>query len=500
MKANPRTPNIRALFSPDHPHRRERHYTRWGRPLLISAVAVLLLFAATSAAVLWRIQQLAEQKAVAAVEERASAASRWLGDQLALVAALDPHWLLAAERNPRGSPWPLLASGKAWHALRVIDAEGTTLARYGPTEDLPARLVPPADRTSVTALPSLPLAGRNTWVTPILFPAGADGLRVIGFLSQSALARFVAPGAPRSEASLGLLAGDGRVLLRTPSPEVFIGQDWSRLPFFETAPDAAPPGRGWLPQEIEGRMRVMAYRRVDGYPLVVTAGVNAVALDRSHGEIIAGAVIVLVVLLFTGTVVSLLMHQFRHAEHLRDSLHKTEARLRELATHDSLTECLNRRTILVEASNELHRYRRTRRPFSLLMLDIDNFSQLNDRFGHLVGDSILVGTATLCRDLLRPTDQIGRFGGEEFLILLPETDAHTATRVANRLRSTVAGMAFETGKEQVSITLSIGVAVANPSMQSLKPLIQSAEAALVAAKAGGHDRVCLGGEAQPQTG
>ena len=129
-----------------------------------------------------------------------------------------------------------------------------------------------------------------------------------------------------------------------------------------------------------------------------------------------------------------------------------------------------------------------------------HFKQLNDRYGHLVGDSILVGMATLCRDLLRPSDQIGRYGGEEFLVLLPETDAQTAAGVADRLRSAVAGLPFETGKEQVTITLSVGVAVATPDMQSLKPLIQSADAALYAAKEKGRDRVCLSVEAEPQVG
>jgi len=217
-------------------------------------------------------------------------------------------------------------------------------------------------------------------------------------------------------------------------------------------------------------------------------------LNRARNEIISAALVLLTVLLFTGIVVGMLIRQFRLAEGSRRALLEAEARLRELATHDSLTGCLNRRAILVEASEELHRFRRNARPFSLLMIDIDNFKHLNDRYGHLVGDSILVGMASLCRDLLRPTDQIGRYGGEEFLILLPESDAGTASQVANRPRAPVAELPFETGKEQAHITLSIGVASATPNMQSLKPLIQKADAALYVAKEEGRDRVCVSEE------
>lgn len=501
MKPNARVPDIKELFSSDQPPRREHHYTRWSRLLLIGAVIFLLLFAGTSAAILWRVQQQAEQRAVVTVRGEVETASHWLSDQLALVEALDPHWLLAAKADAHNSPWSLIEASKAWHALRVIDADGATLAQFGPSADLPARLAPPTGHSTLAVLPSLPLAGRSTWVTPILFPAASDGLRVVGLLSQAAVERLVRRLRPQGDGSLSVVSSDARVLLRYPTPGKLIGQDVSRAAFFATPPVAGEQRNYWIAEEIDGHQWLTAYRRLEGYPLVVTAGLNAAPiLNRARNEIISAASILLVVFLFIATVANLLIRQLRHNENVTKSLQKAEARLRELATHDGLTECLNRRAILVEASSELHRYRRTRRPFSLLMLDIDNFSQLNDRFGHLVGDSILVGMAALCRDLLRPTDQIGRYGGEEFLILLPETDTHTATRVANRLRDTVAGMAFETGKEQVSITLSIGVAVANPTMQSLKPLIQCAETALHTAKTGGRNRVCVEIEAQPQTG
>lgn len=491
METHPRLADIRERLSPDPSHPHAHHYLRLERLALISAIVFMLLFAGTSAAILWRIQTQAEQQAVITAEARARSAGQWLEDQLAQLASLDPHWLIATLDEPRALPRQLIGPGRAWHALRVIGVEGNTLAQVGPAQDLPARLAPPPGRSTLAALPTLPLEGRATWVVPILFPATADGVQLVGFLSQDAIAQRLRQLHPEGAGSLSVIASDGTTLLGHPTPEQRIGQTIDPAAIFAGAADAVTR---W---ETNGAQRVVAYHRLADYPFVIATGLETGdLLGHARNQILTAAAILLTVFLFTCIVVGLLIRQYRSAENARKTLHEAETRLRELATHDSLTVCLNRRAILVEASNELHRYRRTRRPFSLLMIDIDNFKQINDHYGHLVGDSILVGMATLCRDLLRPTDQIGRYGGEEFLVLLPETDAHTAAGVANRLRQAVAGVPFETGKDQVTITLSVGVAVATSDMQSLKPLIQSAETALYAAKDEGRDRVCVGSTAR----
>lgn len=501
MDTHPRLTEIRELLSSNPPHRQELHYTRLGRLLLISAVIFLLLFAGTSAAILWRIQDQAESQAMAAAESRTEIAHQWLRDKLAALEVMDPHWLVDHTDDPRALPRHLVGADNAWHALRVIRSDGTTLRHIGPTQDLPDRLAPPATPDGVTIQPSLPLAGRSTWVAPLFFPTTADGLRVVGFLNQSAFEQLYRRLNLEDRGVLSLYATSGVLLLRAPSPAAFIGRDYSQNPLFQELLRRNDSGIYWTSEATDDSVRLTAYRQLAAYPLVLSTGLEAkMILGRARNEILTAAAILATVFLFTSMVVGLLIQQYRRAGNARNSLLEAEARLRELATHDSLTECLNRRAILVEASNELHRFRRTRRPFSLLMIDIDNFKQLNDRYGHLVGDSILVGMATLCRDLLRPTDQIGRYGGEEFLVLLPETDAPTATAVANRLRKAVADLPFETGKEQVTITLSVGVAVATPAMQSLKPLIQSADAALYAAKEEGRNRVCLGDTAAVQAG
>lgn len=501
MENNPGPADIRELLSPDPPHRHEVHYTRLGRLLLISAIIFLLLFAGTSAAILWRIQNQAEERAVTTVQGQVEIARQWLTDRLEALETLDPQWLTATANDPRALPQQWIGADKAWHALRVIAVTGETLTHIGPTQDLPTRLAPPATRDTLATQPSLPLKGRNTWVVPMFYPATAEGVQTVGFFNLSAFEQLFRQLHPDGTGSLSLFSSDGVLLLRHPFPEQLIGKDFSQGPLFSNRLAESDSGSNWAPQNTDGILRLVAYRKLENYPLVLTVGLEAEAiLNRARNEILTAAAILLTVFLFTGVVVGLLIRQYRLAESSRRWLLDAEARLRDLATHDSLTECLNRRAILVEASNELHRYRRTRRPFSLLMIDIDNFKQLNDRYGHLVGDSILVGMATLCRDLLRPSDQIGRYGGEEFLVLLPETDAQTAAGVADRLRSAVAGLPFETGKEQVTITLSVGVAVATPDMQSLKPLIQSADAALYAAKEKGRDRVCLSVEAEPQVG
>ncbi len=485
----------RELLAPDPPHRSEVHYLRLGRLLMISAVIFMMLFAGTSAAILWRIQDQAEQRAQATARGMVEIGRQWLIDQLAVVETLDPAWLVSTADQPGASPYRLVGSDKNWYALRVVSEAGNGIAHFGRDADLPAAFELPGDPSTLNSLAPLRLGEQQNWVVPIVFPISPDGMRLIAFLNQRAFERLFRKIHPDGTGSLSLLSSAGTMLLRYPFPEQLIGKDFSSGPLFSEMLKEEVTGTSWAPKSTDGVLRLVAHHKLNGYPFVMTAGVEAeMILNRARNEIISAAVVLLTVLLFTGVVVAMLIRQFRLAEGSRRALLEAEARLRDLATHDSLTGCLNRRAILVEASEELHRFRRNARPFSLLMIDIDNFKQLNDRFGHLVGDSILVGMASLCRDLLRPTDQIGRYGGEEFLILLPETDAPTASQVANRLRSSVAELPFETGKEQAHITLSIGVAAATPNMQSLKPLIQKADAALYIAKEEGRDRVCVSEE------
>src|SRR5213083_3365581 len=165
--------------------------------------------------------------------------------------------------------------------------------------------------------------------------------------------------------------------------------------------------------------------------------------------------------------------------------------LREHGLHDGLTGCFNRTHALEGVDTELRRARRSHLPVSLIMFDIDHFKDINDRYGHLCGDAVLAAVGRLMREVLRGSDFKCRYGGEEFLVLLPETPLEGAKRVADTLRRELSEMAIQWKGETLTITASFGVTTAMPSEIDVKALIGRAEVALYRAKDQGRDCVRL---------
>ncbi len=161
-----------------------------------------------------------------------------------------------------------------------------------------------------------------------------------------------------------------------------------------------------------------------------------------------------------------------------------------LATLDSLTEIFNRRTFLDLAEKEIARSRRNGLPLALLMVDFDHFKKINDTYGHLTGDVILKAFTALTLTCLRRNDIFGRYGGEEFAILLPETDSRGALFFAERLRSQIAAAAMPAGGDAVNWTVSIGItSLSGADTTNLDGVLRVADEALYAAKNGGRDRI-----------
>ena len=178
---------------------------------------------------------------------------------------------------------------------------------------------------------------------------------------------------------------------------------------------------------------------------------------------------------------------------------KRDEEIHRLARFDGLTDVANRRYFLVLLGAEVERARRYGSKVSLLLLDLDHFKSVNDRFGHQTGDAILVHVARLLsRDVLRRIDVLGRYGGEEFAILLPETDSAGAHVVAERCRRAIAESAIAVdGGEELRITTSMGCATFDPARHgTVDDLVRAVDDALYAAKDGGRDRVVV---APPQT-
>jgi diguanylate cyclase (GGDEF)-like protein/PAS domain S-box-containing protein len=163
---------------------------------------------------------------------------------------------------------------------------------------------------------------------------------------------------------------------------------------------------------------------------------------------------------------------------------------KQLAKIDPLTGAYNRRQGDLLLAVEFSRRTRYGRSFAVLTMDIDYFKTVNDRFGHPAGDSVLCAVVQTCRNILRPTDSVVRWGGEEFLVILPETDTNAAMVAAERLRVAVeANEATLPGGVTIHVTVSIGVAL--PSSDSSRELLSRSDVALYSAKTGGRNRVIL---------
>jgi diguanylate cyclase (GGDEF)-like protein len=167
-----------------------------------------------------------------------------------------------------------------------------------------------------------------------------------------------------------------------------------------------------------------------------------------------------------------------------------EEKLNQLAITDSLTGIFNRRHIMVLAEQELERSQRLGRELSIVLFDVDHFKQVNDSFGHLVGDQVLESLARTCQANLRSFDSLGRYGGEEFLVVLPETDAPTAWAVAERLRSLVECLEVSQSQGVMRVSISLGTASLGMGRDAdLDQLLEEADRALYQAKESGRNRI-----------
>lgn len=173
-----------------------------------------------------------------------------------------------------------------------------------------------------------------------------------------------------------------------------------------------------------------------------------------------------------------------------------EDELEELATRDPLTGLYNRRESSRLLEEELERARRYNRPMALLWVDFDHFKEINDTYGHAAGDSVLRSVSQLLDDSVRSVDSVGRFGGEEFVIILPEMGVHEAHETAERIRHRVSGQLYPLdGGAPVPMTISVGVAVYPDHGADAATLCAAADRAMYAAKSRGRNCVVMAPEA-----
>jgi diguanylate cyclase (GGDEF)-like protein len=161
--------------------------------------------------------------------------------------------------------------------------------------------------------------------------------------------------------------------------------------------------------------------------------------------------------------------------------------LYQLAIVDGLTRVFNRRYLMDFLSREISRCRRHARPLSLLLFDIDHFKQINDRFGHSGGDVVLRTIVDVARQGVRREECLARFGGDEFAIVMPETELPGARIVAERTRALVEHHTFEMGGRAIPVTISVGVAALTPGTADAEAMLAAADAQLYAAKQAGRN-------------
>ena len=181
-------------------------------------------------------------------------------------------------------------------------------------------------------------------------------------------------------------------------------------------------------------------------------------------------------------------HQ-RELERANRELVSANSRLAELAAHDALTGLYNRRHFYEVLRTEFQRSRRHHRPLAVLMVDIDHFKEINDDYGHLEGDRVLTEMGGVLEGVLRQSDVVARYGGDEFAVILTETDERSAGMVAEKLRDRVSEWRFAGGDVRGGLTVSIGVAGLDQTLMSEDGLMRLTDGALYRAKAGGRNRV-----------
>ena len=162
-----------------------------------------------------------------------------------------------------------------------------------------------------------------------------------------------------------------------------------------------------------------------------------------------------------------------------------------LSLTDPLTGLRNRRGFTDDARRNIDIAVRHKHPLSVLMLDIDHFKRVNDTYGHATGDKVLAGIALVCRKLMRTTDLLARFGGEEFCFLFPETTAENALSLAERLRTAISAARFEAEAQSFSVTVSIGISECMGAKDSMETLLARSDEALYQAKNTGRNRVVI---------
>jgi diguanylate cyclase (GGDEF)-like protein len=285
---------------------------------------------------------------------------------------------------------------------------------------------------------------------------------------------------------------DGTLLARRPFVESQIGTSLAKSEIFEKLLPNAPSGNAMFSSLVDGVVRLYGYRQLDAYPLVVSAASSRDSILKDWNDTaFRSTVIVALVVLGVGLFGWVFLYQVRVGEQVEADLRNAKEALKLIATHDSLTGLGNRRLFEGALDIEFSRGARQSSSLSLIMLDIDYFKRYNDAYGHVAGDHCLAEVARAVKGCChRKADLAVRYGGEEFAVLLPDTDIHGAMVIAEQIRRSVMDKnIIHSGSPSGFVTVSLGCYSFVPTgRDSMEVFIERADAALYQAKHSGRNR------------
>ncbi len=290
------------------------------------------------------------------------------------------------------------------------------------------------------------------------------------------------------ESSVVLLDYAGAIYTRVPDPGLYVGKKISRA---EVLPAGQKGLRGVQKvSPLDGRERIWSMRPVPGFPLLAAASVTENEVFRvwrrdSQNLLLVAIVFSLGIAGMTFFLIGLQRRQDR-----------TTLELERLASTDSLTGLTNRRQFMSLCRYEINRARRSKSPLSLIMVDLDHFKEVNDNYGHDAGDQALVAVAAILKQNCRISDTAARLGGEEFALLLPETDRAGAMISAENLRAEIESAEIRVGSHLIPLTVSAGVSPWRKEEDQIHPSLSRADSALYHAKWCGRNQVCSDVEVQ----
>ena len=339
----------------------------------------------------------------------------------------------------------------------------------------------------------------HKWGIPVSMPASNRDGRIavlFGAIELDRLEKLQTPLLNDAGSSITVLRSDGLVLSRVPILPELIGTSQVSTPSWTEYISHKKKGVFITnPEPFTGQERIVAFSHMPDYPLIIaaTATLNDVLRTWREQMTLLVAFSLLLSIGFSAMAVKL-MRAVRAGEQAHADvkkyaaeLEKTNQELYVLSVTDKLTQVYNRAKLDAELHHEVIRAKRYKPDLSIITLDIDHFKRVNDRFGHGVGDSVLVGVATVLQDSIRETDIVGRWGGEEFLIILPQTQHEQALVVAEKICQAISSEHFTVVGQ---VTASLGVTSFSED-DSEQQLLARADAALYRAKNTGRNRVVL---------